>query len=202
MTARNCAVDALRRSGRETAVDVVPEDADDTLERLDEALTVHAGSTGSRRLPRDPRPVLLPRRELPHDRRGARAPAGTIAKVARRLSRLRDVLDPAPDEETASEEKSAGRGPSGGKGGKDTMTPEERIAEVLRALPAPPRGWVEAAKELPAARRELATILERVERDERYRELVVADLESMLLFAEGIEPTPVVVAHLRRSLAS
>ena len=81
------------------------------------------------------------------------------------------------------------------------MTPEERIAEVLRALPAPPRGWVEAAKELPAARRELATIHERVERDERYRELGVADLESMLL-AEGIEPTPVVVAHLRRSLAS
>jgi hypothetical protein len=80
------------------------------------------------------------------------------------------------------------------------MTPEERIAELLRALPAPPRGWVEAAKELPAARRELATILERVERDERYRELVVADLESMLR-AEGIEPTPVVVAHLRRSLA-
>jgi hypothetical protein len=80
------------------------------------------------------------------------------------------------------------------------MTPEERIAELLRALPAPPRGWVEAAKELPAARRELATILERVERDERYRELVVADLESMLR-AEGIEPTPAVVAHLRRSLA-
>ena len=81
------------------------------------------------------------------------------------------------------------------------MTPEERIAKLLRALPAPPRGWVQAAKELPAARRELATILERVERDERYRKLVVADLESMLL-AEGIEPTPVVVAHLRRSLAS
>jgi hypothetical protein len=81
------------------------------------------------------------------------------------------------------------------------MTPEERIAGLLRALPAPPRGWVEAAKELPAARRGLATILERIERDERYRELVVADLESMLR-AEGIEPTPAVVAHLRRSLAS
>lgn len=81
------------------------------------------------------------------------------------------------------------------------MTPEERIAELLRALPAPPRGWVEAAKELPAARRELATIIERVERDERYRELVVADLESMLR-AEGIEPTPALVSHLRRSLTS
>jgi len=48
-------------------------------------------------------------------------------------------------------------------------TPEERIAELLRALPAPPVGWEEAAKELPAVRRELDTILERIERDERLR---------------------------------
>jgi hypothetical protein len=82
-----------------------------------------------------------------------------------------------------------------------TMTPEERIAELLRALPEPPMGWVEAAKQLPAARRELETILERIERDERFRELVAADLEAMLR-AEGVEPTPVVVAHLRRRLAS
>jgi hypothetical protein len=78
-------------------------------------------------------------------------------------------------------------------------TPEERIAELLRALPAPPVGWVEAAKELPAVRRELGTILERIERDERFRELAVADLEAMLR-TEGVEPTPVVVAHLRRRL--
>jgi hypothetical protein len=82
-----------------------------------------------------------------------------------------------------------------------TMTPEERIAELLRALPEPPMGWVEAAKQLPSARRELETILERIERDERFRELVAADLEAMLR-AEGVEPTPVVVAHLRRRLAS
>ena len=81
------------------------------------------------------------------------------------------------------------------------MTPEERIAELLRALPTPPAGWVQAAKELPAARRELETILERVERDQRFRERVVADLEAMLR-AEGVEPTPVVVAHLRRRLES
>lgn len=81
------------------------------------------------------------------------------------------------------------------------MTPEERIAELLRALPTPPVGWIQAAKELPAARRELETILERVERDERFRERVVADLEAMLR-AEGVEPTPVVVAHLRRRLES
>jgi hypothetical protein len=80
------------------------------------------------------------------------------------------------------------------------MTPEERYAALLRALPEPPIGWVEAAKQLPEARRELETILERVERDERFRELVAADLEAMLR-AEGVEPSPVVVAHLRRRLA-
>lgn len=80
------------------------------------------------------------------------------------------------------------------------MTPEELIAELLRELPAPPAGWIEAAKELPAVRRELDTVLERIERDERFRELVVADLEATLR-AEGVEPTPVVVAHLRRRIA-
>lgn len=77
------------------------------------------------------------------------------------------------------------------------MTPEEHVAELLRALPEPPLGWVEAAKQLPSARRELDTILERIESDERFRTLVVADLEATLR-AEGVEPTPVVVAHLRR----
>jgi hypothetical protein len=81
------------------------------------------------------------------------------------------------------------------------MTPEEQIAELLRALPEPPRGWVDAAKQLPAARRELDTIIARIERDERFRELVAADLEATLR-AEGVEPTPVVVAHLRRRLAT
>jgi hypothetical protein len=81
------------------------------------------------------------------------------------------------------------------------MTPEEQIAMALRVLPTPPVGWVEAAKELPAARRELETILDRIERDERFREQAVADLEAMLR-AEGVEPTPVVVAHLRRRLES
>ena len=79
-------------------------------------------------------------------------------------------------------------------------TSEEQIAELLRALPAVPAGWVQAAKELPAARLELETIVERIERDERARALAVADLEAMLR-AEGVEPTPVVVAHLRRRLA-
>jgi hypothetical protein len=78
-------------------------------------------------------------------------------------------------------------------------TPEERIAELLRALPAPPQGGIEAAKELPTVRRELDTIVERIERDERLRTLVLADLEEALR-GEGVEPTPVVVALLRRRL--
>jgi len=79
-------------------------------------------------------------------------------------------------------------------------TPEERIAELLRALPTPPRGWVEAAKELPTARRELDTIVERIERDAQFRALVQADLEEALR-GEGVEPTPAVVALLRQRLA-
>jgi len=78
-------------------------------------------------------------------------------------------------------------------------TPEERIAELLRALPTPPQGWIEAAKELPAARRGLETIVARLERDERLRALLQADLEEALR-VEGVEPTPAVVALLRRRL--
>ena len=78
-------------------------------------------------------------------------------------------------------------------------TPEERIAELLRALPTPPPGWVEAAKELPTARRELDTIVERIERDAQFRALVQANLEEALR-GEGVEPTPAVVALLRRRL--
>jgi hypothetical protein len=78
-------------------------------------------------------------------------------------------------------------------------THEERIAELLRALPAPPQGLVEAAKELPVVRRELETIVERIERDERFRALAAADLEQTLR-VEGIEPTPAVVALLNLRL--
>lgn len=79
-------------------------------------------------------------------------------------------------------------------------TAEERLAELLRALPEPPLGWIEAAKELPAARRGLGTLVERIERDAELRERAIADLEA-LLEANGVEPTPAVVAHVRRRLA-
>ena len=59
--------------------------------------------------------------------------------------------------------------------------------------------WIEAAKELPTARRELDTIVERIERDAQFRALLQADLEEALR-GEGVEPTPAVVALVRRRL--
>jgi hypothetical protein len=77
----------------------------------------------------------------------------------------------------------------------------ERIAELLRLLPPPPEGWVRAAQELPQARAEFAGIVARAEEDAAFRAGVVADLEAALE-AEGIDPTPSVVAALRVRLES
>jgi len=76
---------------------------------------------------------------------------------------------------------------------------EERIAAFLRLLPPPPEGWVRAAQELPQARAEIAALVTRALEDAAARARIVADLESALE-AEGIEPTPSVVAALRASL--
>ena len=76
---------------------------------------------------------------------------------------------------------------------------EERLGELLRLLPPAPRGWVEAAQELPLARRDLDALVARAEQDAAFRDAVVADLEKALRLA-GIEPRPVVVEHLRSRL--
>ena len=68
-----------------------------------------------------------------------------------------------------------------------TSHDEERLGELLSALPPAPAAWVEAAKELPLARR-LDEIVERADVDEAYRRRVVADPESALVQAD-------VVAH-------
>jgi hypothetical protein len=73
---------------------------------------------------------------------------------------------------------------------------EERLGELLGLLPAVPRGWSEAARDLPRARRQLDTIVERCERDAAFRAAVVADLEAALS-AEGY----VVPASLRAELS-
>jgi hypothetical protein len=78
---------------------------------------------------------------------------------------------------------------------------ETRIAELLAALPAVPEAWVMAAKELPFARRALDDLVAQAELDVAFREAVLADLEQALADA-GQEPTPVLVAELRRRLGS
>ena len=76
---------------------------------------------------------------------------------------------------------------------------EERLGELLGLLPPAPAGWVTAAQELPVARVQLDALVERAEADAAFRAAVVADLESALR-ATGVEPSPVVVQHLRKRL--
>ncbi len=78
---------------------------------------------------------------------------------------------------------------------------EERIAELLRLLPAPPDGWVRAAQELPQARAEIDEIVARAQGDAAFRDALVADLETALA-AAGYEATPSVVAAVRLRLGA
>ena len=89
-------VDALRRSGRETVVEQLPDGADESLAQLDEAMTVHAALAG---LPPDCREILdrFFTRDESYRTIGTELelPPGTIAsRIARCLARLRDVLQP------------------------------------------------------------------------------------------------------------
>jgi hypothetical protein len=76
---------------------------------------------------------------------------------------------------------------------------EERLGELLSALPPAPERWVQAAKQLPLVRERVNRIVERAEADDEYRRKVVADPEAALEEAD-------VVAHsetieiLRREL--
>jgi hypothetical protein len=74
---------------------------------------------------------------------------------------------------------------------------DERIGELLRVLPPAPTGWVEAAQELPLARRSLDEIVARAEADLAFRAALVADLEATLAL-EGYEPDRRVVDELKR----
>ena len=74
---------------------------------------------------------------------------------------------------------------------------EDRIAQLIAALPPAPAAWVRAAQELPRARRELDEIVARAEADAQFREALIADLEAALA-AEGFEPDGSTVAELRK----
>jgi hypothetical protein len=76
----------------------------------------------------------------------------------------------------------------------------ERLSRLIGMLPPAPAAWTRAARELPRARRELETIVERAESDAEFRRALVADLESALQ-AEGVEPSPTLLDELRRRVS-
>lgn len=77
---------------------------------------------------------------------------------------------------------------------------EERLAQLIRALPPAPQAWVEAAQLLPLARRQLDDIVARAEADLAFRDALIADLEAALEL-EGYEPRSLPLDELRRRLA-
>ena len=80
------------------------------------------------------------------------------------------------------------------------MTPsydEERLGKLLRLLPPAPEGWVQAARELPFARRTFDEIVARAEADLAFRAALIADLEAALAQA-GYEPDQRVISELQK----
>ena len=82
----------------------------------------------------------------------------------------------------------------------DARSPEERLAALLALLPPAPEAWLEAARQLPAARAQIDGIVARAERDAAYRARVVSDLEQALA-TDGIEPSEALLRELARRLA-
>jgi hypothetical protein len=75
-----------------------------------------------------------------------------------------------------------------------------QIAEHIALLRPAPRGWVEAAQQLPAARRAVETLVARAQQSETDRAEIVRNLEESL-HAEGVEPRSELVRELRDLLA-
>jgi hypothetical protein len=77
---------------------------------------------------------------------------------------------------------------------------EEKLADLLRTLPAPPEAWVRAAQEIPLARRGLDDIVERARADQAFRDALIADLESALESA-GYDTDPALTEAVRERLS-
>ena len=77
---------------------------------------------------------------------------------------------------------------------------EDRLAELIAALPPAPEAWVRAAQELPIARSQFDGIIARAEADAEFRQALIADLEATLGH-EGYEPKRPLVDELRKHLA-
>jgi hypothetical protein len=66
---------------------------------------------------------------------------------------------------------------------------EEKLGEILGALPPAPEAWVRAAKDLPLMQQGLDEIVQRANADEEYRRRVIDNPLAVLEEAE-------VVAHV------
>ena len=77
---------------------------------------------------------------------------------------------------------------------------EDRLAELIGALPPAPEAWVRAAQELPLARSEFDGVVARAEADAEFRQALIADLEATLA-QEGYEPDRPLLEALRKRLA-
>ena len=78
---------------------------------------------------------------------------------------------------------------------------EDRLAELIAALPPAPEAWVCAAQELPVARSQFDGIVARAEADAEFRLALIADLEATLA-REGYEPERPLIDALRRRFAN
>ncbi|HLY48526.1 MAG TPA: hypothetical protein VKR21_04965 [Solirubrobacteraceae bacterium] len=76
---------------------------------------------------------------------------------------------------------------------------EERLGELLTRLTPPPDAWVQAAAELPRARRAIEDLVELADRDRELRAALLADLEQALRDV-GVEPRPRLMESLRSGL--
>jgi hypothetical protein len=79
-----------------------------------------------------------------------------------------------------------------------TAYDEERLADLLGALPPAPDGWVKAAQELPFAR--IDEIVAKASADADFRQALIADLEKALASA-GYEPDERLLSALRERLS-
>ncbi len=77
--------------------------------------------------------------------------------------------------------------------------PEERIAELIAALPPAPPGWVQAAVELPAARMAIDQLVAQATEDRTRRQAILANLEDALR-AAGVNPTRPALDGIRARL--
>jgi hypothetical protein len=75
---------------------------------------------------------------------------------------------------------------------------EEKLGELLSALPPAPEAWVRAAQNLPLARKGVDEIVERAEEDEEYRRRVIEDPKAALEEADVVAHSDAVEILRRR----